>query len=207
MRTNNPLHLNTLKEAAINKFFLSVTMLFALTACVTREFPPRIPEGILPGLTLLTPGVNASYRHPSWSPDGQLLVYDHANLFVPGGRDPFPYNAEIYILDLSTGHTQQLTDNEVADVQPEWSPDGSQIVFVRSKDDMNTFGGGPQRLMLISPHGSGEKLLFECPQGCEEPTWSPDNQWVIFAMEDHLWIIRVDGTDLYPITSQLAEIG
>jgi len=173
---------------------LGAGSLFACFPLRTREWPPPIPQEDVPGLTLLTPGENASFQNPTWSPDGSTLAFDLATPLIGATRDTFPADAEIYILDLETLSRQQLTDNNFADVRPDWSPDGDQIVFVRSAAN----SGDPPAilLMVLSADSSSEEILLECPSLCLDPRWSPDGELVAFGMEDGIWTIRRDGSDL-----------
>ena len=37
--------------------------------------------------------------------------------------------SDLYVIDLSSGAAQQLTNDRYADLQPTWSPDGRSIAF------------------------------------------------------------------------------
>jgi len=71
---------------------------------------PGSPEAI-PGFTRVTRGARALYENPSWSPDGQRIVYTRTEWGLP---DPDPTTSEIYMMDLLTGGTRQLTWNSRA---------------------------------------------------------------------------------------------
>jgi Tol biopolymer transport system component len=168
----------------------------SVAACVgskAREWP-RIPEEVALGLTLLTPGEYASFQNPTWSPDGHSLAYDSARVVIGATRDALPADAEIYVLDLDTGSRRQLTDNEVADVHPDWSPDGEQIIFARSVES----SGYPPLVQLVSINADGgsQQVIFDCPATCLCPKWSPDGGLVAFAMQERIWTIARDGSNL-----------
>ena len=56
--------------------------------------------------------------YPSYSPDGQEIVYDS---FAAGKNDPLNRNAEIYKISTDgTGDKVQLTNNTTEDWQPSW---------------------------------------------------------------------------------------
>src|SRR5207247_9116414 len=64
-------------------------------------------------------------EYPSWSPDGQKLVFMGA-----AGS-----NYEISVVDLATNVVTQLTTAPGEDGWPAWSPDGSTIAFSSVRDD------------------------------------------------------------------------
>ena len=81
---------------------------------------------------------------PAWSPDATKLAFAR---FTPGE------GYEIYVLDLRTGETTQLTSSRDADnFAPVWSPDGKQIAFARRP-------GGAPRPWVMSSDGSGERPI------------------------------------------------
>jgi serine/threonine protein kinase len=58
--------------------------------------------------------------HPSWSPDGTKLLYAMG----------FSRTNAVAMLDIQTGQTELLT---IPGKDPEWSPDGQHIAFVRAR--------------------------------------------------------------------------
>jgi Tol biopolymer transport system component len=56
---------------------------------------------------------------PVWSPDGQSLAYASS---IGGNRD-------LYLLNLSTGESRQLTRMVGDEFTPAWSPDGKRLAF------------------------------------------------------------------------------
>lgn len=82
-----------------------------------------------------------------WSPDGTKVAYTDTPNDNPDG------NAEIYVLDLVTGMTKQLTFNEDYDHMPVWLPDGSGIMFT-------SYSSGTEDIYILDLE-SGEVEYFD----------------------------------------------
>lgn len=116
----------------------------------------------------------AAYHDPAWSPDSRYLAYARANL-GPGPeftKQVDPSTFEIYIMEVETGVTRQLTRNECEDRRPSWSPDGTQIAFDSAEE---TFPW-PTQIWVMNADGSEARQVTRCALSCYEPVWSPDGQ-------------------------------
>ena len=76
-----------------------------------------------------------------------------------------------------TGVTR-ITHDATADGSPTWSPDGSTIAFVSSRD--STRAGG-RDLYRVRPDGTGlERLTVGAKATTDVPAWSPDGSRLAF---------------------------
>ena len=109
-----------------------------------------------------------------------------AALSPDGSQVAFSWNGEkednydIYVKPVgAVGTPLRRTTDPAADSWPTWSPDGSQIAFVR--------GQGTQRAIYLTPPlvGEARKLADLSPLGSfNGPSWSPDGKWLAVA-EDY----------------------
>lgn len=84
----------------------------------------------------------------------------------------------------------QLTSFENA-IDPDWSPDGSQIVFCRMQ-------GQTQTLYLINADGTG---LTEIGSGFD-PSWSPVEDKIAYELNNQIYIMKSDGKDNTQLTTE-----
>jgi TolB protein len=141
---------------------------------------------------------------PSWAPDGTRLAVAAER---PGST------AGIAWLDLASGATTSVTTNPYDgywDAEPDVSPDGTRIVFVRIRELLDR-GGHRNRTALYVVHadGSGLRRLTSWGLDAGTPSWSPDGSRIAFSSLDHavidrpsqVFLIDPDGSNLTRLTS------
>ncbi|TMF34439.1 MAG: hypothetical protein E6I26_12060 [Chloroflexi bacterium] len=131
-------------------------------------------------------------EYPSWSPDGQKLVFMGA-----AGS-----NYEISVVDLATNVVTQLTTAPGEDGWPAWSPDGSTIAFSSVRDDCSFAAQDADcwRTGDIGPHidiwtlgADGTNLRRVTPEFGQFVAWSPDGRYLLISGAG-LYVVRPDGT-------------
>jgi hypothetical protein len=101
------------------------------------------------------------------------------------GREP-QESPEIWVMNGDgTGQTRLIEAADGWEPQmPAWSPDGSQIAFVRVRaperantqsDDMDVW--------LASPDGTNQRLLVAGVGWQWLPHWSPDGAWIVYTVD------------------------
>ncbi|HKP16927.1 MAG TPA: hypothetical protein VJT84_00520 [Gaiellaceae bacterium] len=71
-------------------------------------------------------------------------------------------------------------------VEPAWSPDGTQIAFASQRD-------GTTHIFSMLADGKSARRLTNTNQDDDHPTWSPDGKWIAFAREGALFRIPARG--------------
>jgi len=105
------------------------------------------------------------------------------------------YN-QIWAVPSSGGTPVQLTSpttDGTIDSDPDVSPDGSQVVFLRAT------GFGSPKLYIVNADGTGETLL-DNNTGCFAPMWSPDGSKILYRRGSGFRTINPDGTGSTAIT-------
>jgi dipeptidyl aminopeptidase/acylaminoacyl peptidase len=105
------------------------------------------------------------------SPDGVKAVYSLRQHDIEKESS----SAHLWLIDLESRQTRQLTYSGSLNVSPEWSPDGKTIAFRSDRS------GKPQIYLL--PVDGGEAVQFTClEQGVGGgPVWSPDGAFIAFT--------------------------
>ncbi|HSR50189.1 MAG TPA: amidohydrolase family protein [Acidobacteriota bacterium] len=135
---------------------------------------------------------NANEFKPSFSPDGQWIVYV---TWIADGT------GHIWKRPAAGGTPQRLTQTPAFYTDPVFSPDGSRIVARRGNAWMRTqtpseFGGLRISLDLVwLPSEGGQVQLIVPARGLGVPHFGPEDDRVYFYSRDGLVSMRYDGTD------------
>jgi Tol biopolymer transport system component len=131
----------------------------------------------------LTADDAADFNFPSWSPDGNSIIYSGYSDGLYG----------IYETDLE-GETRLLLADTFSAFAPEISPDGSQVLFTRTVGEFNA-------VWVMDRNGGNPRQIFGPPQGpAWFAVWRPDGQRILFASnssgENQLYTMAPDGSDM-----------
>jgi Tol biopolymer transport system component len=141
----------------------------------------------------------ASESELAWSPRGDRLAF----VGVPAGggdRDIYTINPD------GTGRIDLTNDPTSFDLNPDYSPDGSQIVYSGPHHPKGSVGGD---LWIMGADGSGPHPLEHESNGYSDgdfPAWSPDGTTIAFAANNgsgyyHVWSIPVGGGENSPLVA------
>jgi Tol biopolymer transport system component len=146
-------------------------------------------DGSLPGPFLADPKLYED--DPSWSADGGRLVFVTTRL----SDDNPDYDIEVIGTD-GTGRLA-LTDTGDDERYPVFSPDGTQIAFIKR-------AGGASNLFVMNSDGSDVQRLTDTGDADGPIDWSPDGAAIAFTLENdfgqHIAAYNVATETVTPLT-------
>jgi Tol biopolymer transport system component len=136
------------------------------------------------GNRLGTVGDPGEYYSPALSPDGRTLAV--------GRRDPATQTRDIWLIDLVRGTQSPFTFDPADDMNPTWSPDGTQIVFSSTQR-------GQRDIYEKAAGGIGEeRLVLDLAVEKNVEYWSPVAKLLLFnVLPDNgtrqVWALPIEG--------------
>lgn len=107
---------------------------------------------------------------PQISPDGRQAAY----VLVTVNAKHDGYETSLWLVATDGASPPRRITAGPHDGTPRWSPDGSVLAFLRSKD------GHPQ-VFLLSLTGGEAQQLTDLPKGAGPAAWSPDGKTIAFV--------------------------
>ena len=108
---------------------------------------------------------------PQISPDGRWVAYTVATPDVAANR----MARNIWLVPSAGGDARQISSSG-RDAGARWSPDGSKVAFLSSRD-------GQQQVYLMSASGGEASRLTTRSTGADNLLWSPDGRSVAITSE------------------------
>jgi Tol biopolymer transport system component len=164
----------------------------AATAEPTAVGMPQLFVAPLSGLAeaaQLTSMTGSSLTYPSWSADGDQIVFS-------SNEDG---DEELYRISSGGGEVERLTNNQAVDTSPKFSPDGELIVYTSDLDSP----GFSEIYTLSAADGTITRLTDD--QGNNySPAWSPDGTHIAYLSDKNgdgdIYVMGADGSRSMQLT-------
>jgi TolB protein len=129
---------------------------------------------------------------PRFSPTGEEVVYSRT---LNG-------TTNVFMLDLETRRTRQLTRGPAIDTAPSFSPSGTEIVFESNR-------GGSQQIYVMNADGSNPRRISFGDGRYATPVWSPRGDKIAFTKivggRFHIGVMNRDGTNERLLTASFLD--
>ena len=147
------------------------------------------------GLVNLTNTTNLSEEYASWSPDGAYLAFTAHN-------DPAGIGNSVFTIRSNGTELTRLTQKvtPVGDLDPQWSPDGTRIVFTTRTASRYT-------IHIVNAAGGGTMRMTPSLEVSGFPVWSSDGTRIAFTvlspqtLDQDIYVMTADRRMLIQLTS------
>ncbi len=159
-----------------------------------------LPLVLVPGALAQTAGENDASAEEANKNDSLPLIATRTlefttdegtwislDLSPTGETVVFELLGDLYTIPITGGEAARITSGQAYDMQPRYSPDGFQVVFVSDRN-------GSENLWIANAAGTDPEALTSGERDSYmSPVWTPNGDYVIAAKGGQLWLYHVDG--------------
>ena len=148
---------------------------------------------------------------PAWSPDGKRLAYVSTdpdgwfNIYVREIAEGKPGPRIRLTSPNNYGSNRLYFGNIDLHIEPTWSPDGKEIIFLSNRGI--PLGSGALWRMLVEPNGIAKAKIIRREETLyrPRPDWSPDGARIVYSSYlggqfNNLFVLPAEGGEPYKMT-------
>lgn len=144
------------------------------------------------------------------SPDGKKATFD----LLGGTLDSPTDQWDIWVANADTSNIMQITNDSYDDALPQFSPDGTKVVFASYRPVPETEAAYQWQIVIRNVTGSGEQVL-PIPDGVIyqfHPSYSPDGGKIVMTASGYtsqevpfagIYVVNADGSNPTLLTNPL----
>lgn len=135
---------------------------------------------------------------PDWSPDGAWIAFKSIRAYSNKSSDKMlDPDYEIFLMDTTGKNVIRLTNDRYSDHDPDWSPDGQKITFLRCIE------GEGSDVWIMNSDGSNQARLTNTGDNWYT-SWLEDGSKIAFCSirsgNTDIWIMNSDGSNPFQVT-------
>ncbi|HMB93177.1 MAG TPA: DPP IV N-terminal domain-containing protein [Rhodothermales bacterium] len=153
--------------------------------------------------TQLLPQPTGDAFRPVLSPDGSRVAFDAWTEKAD--------THQLFVMHSDGTNLHALTHTESYESAPQWSPDGTQLVFLSERDfeRADEPRDTPAEIYRMNSDGSEQTRLTSLQARSHYPYWSPDGTHIAFETDVtgdlEIFVTKADGSDLQNVTRHPAR--
>jgi Tol biopolymer transport system component len=135
---------------------------------------------------------------PTWSPRADRIA------FVVG---EFHDSTEVFTMTPEGEDLRRLTDNGADEVDLDWSPDGSRLVYVRTRRHSYSHNRIESDIAVMGKNGHDVSILTHTKRNEGSAAFSPNGKRIVFdrccygeSRTSEIFVMRTDGTHVVRLT-------
>lgn len=106
-------------------------------------------------------------QHPSWHPLGERILFS---------SDRSQSGFDIWEFDLATGLSWRITHRDGDELEPAWSPNGRDLLYVHFFEHQYT--------IMLRRFGQPDRALITSSDRLSAPRWRPDGSLITFLRDE-----------------------
>jgi Tol biopolymer transport system component len=177
----------------MQSFLSFVTGDYQIEAAAGRHMKHLAVVLLLAASNILAASIDVVTKHPDWSPDGRSIAFE---AIIDG-------ESNVFIADIASGETTQLTHTSKMDSYPRFAPDGESLLFLSRRHDRFTVHHVSTRDLTVNDYPADMEIL--------EPAFSPNGRDIAFRAllpeSAEIMLARIDGGGLHRLSNNDVEDG